>query len=231
MSEKVFEDKFNKVLQWLVNFIGKIAPGSFFGEHHKMLNEFILKKPEEPIVYFIEYVYKNDEYRNKLLNMDDTYFLNQSIDDVIGDHVIHPVVYPYIKKLFYYKELWGSFDNNSKTMIKKAMKGLIIICNNYIDALYEAKFGKQETETNNTINHHIKLTKKSKKDSTVKYDTDSISVSSSSVDEKKNGKYINKKTLKSISKKTRTTPEKNKYDISSISVESSKDKNSSITIG
>jgi len=227
MSEKVFEDKFNKVVQWLINFIGKIAPGSFIGEHHKILNEFILKKPEEPIVYFIQYVYKNDEYRNKLLNMDDTYFLNQSIDDFIGDHTINPIVYTYIQKLFYYKELWGSFDNNSKTMIKKAMKGLIIICTNYIDALYEAKFGKQEVK-NKTRN---KLPKVDKKDSTSKYDTDSISVSSSSVDEKKHGKYINKKTLKSISKKTRKIPENNKYDASSISIESSQDKNSSITIG
>ena len=219
MSDKFFEDKFNKVLQWIINFIGSVSPNSFFGEYGYTLNGFIAMSPNEPIAYFIEYIYKNDEYRTKLKNMDDTYFMNQNIESV-SDNIISASIQTYIKKLFYFKELWVSLDEMSKNMIKKAMKGLIIICKKYIDALFDAKFEKYDIKKQCNTNDCCRSIQGLTDDYISKYDTDTISLSTSSANS------TSKKTrkLKYVHKKTQNAHTKHMYDASSISIESSNDK-------
>jgi hypothetical protein len=229
MSEKFFEDKFNKVLQWIINFIGSISPSSFFGEYGIALNGFIAMSPGEPIAYFIEYIYKNDEYRTKLKNMDDAYFINQNIENVASNNIIGATIHIYIKKLFYFKELWISLDSMSKTMIKKAMRGLIIICKKYIDALFDAKFEKYDIKKQCHTNECCKSIQGLTDDYISKYDTDSISLSSSSINKKnkKNKQNEQNKSLKYVYRKmqnTHNTYNKNIYDAGSISIESSNEK-------
>jgi hypothetical protein len=215
MSEKLFEDKFNKVLQWIINFIGSISPNSFFGEYGNTLNGFIMMSPSEPITYFIEYIYKNDEYRTKLKNMDDTYFMNQDIME--GDTLIHS----YIKKIFYFKELWVSLDSTSRLMIKKAMKGLIIICKKYIDVLHDTKFEKYDIKNRSTTDC-CKSIHDLADDYISKYDN--ISLSSSSSNKKNTLKYVASKSVDSGKSSISLDSSKSRYDASSISLDSSKNK-------
>ena len=209
MSEKVYEDKFNKIIQWIIHFVGKISPSSFFCEHGEMLNKFIADRPEEPIAYFIKYVYNNDEYRTRLHNMDDAYFLHHNFDEIVDKSAKNPATQLLIGKLFNFKDLWIIFDDAAKIMIKKAMRGLVVISENYIDVLCEARIEARESK-------NIKLTKTKEH---YKSATDSISIDST---DRNNNK--DKHTVKYVAKKKDRLHKTRKYDSSSISIESSNDK-------
>lgn len=176
MEEKKYETKFNSVILGLVNFLSNCVPESFFGKHKMAIECFISDKPAEPIAYFIQYIYTNDEYRNRLKNMDDKFFINQDFDEIVNDNS------EYVKKLFYFKELWKSFDSESKTLIKRSMKGLVKISENYINVLYETKVKNTEvniiSETKCRIKKKEVKNKKKLLEGDVCYDVDSISIGS-----------------------------------------------------
>ena len=177
MEEKKYEVKFNTVILGLVNFISNCVPSSFFGKHKTAIECFIEDKPAEPVAYFIQYIYANDEYRNRLKNMDDAFFIDQTFNEIINDNS------EYVKRLFYFKELWKSFDDDSKMLVKRSMKGLIKISENYINVLYSSKVEhadvqivseKKCTVKSKTVKKHKKKLLESESD----YDLDSISIGS-----------------------------------------------------
>jgi len=178
MEEKKYETKFNTVILGLVNFISNCIPSSFFGKHKIAIECFIDDKPAEPVAYFIQYIYSNDEYRNRLKNMDDAFFIDQTFNEIISDNS------EYVKRLFYFKELWRSFDDDSKMLVKRSMKGLIKISENYINVLCASKVKHNEiqimSENKCKVKPKLKTDKKHKKllESDSEYDLDSISIGS-----------------------------------------------------
>lgn len=234
-SEKMYEAKFNKVILGVVQFISNCVPDSFFGKHKESIKSFVEEKPAEPIAYFLKYVYDNDTYREKLLNMDDSYFLNQDFQEVISDNPFKKETEVYVKKMFYFRNLWLSFDETSKDLIRRSMISLLKISEKYIDVLYSTRVlgtddsaptlvTGDDTKTQGSI-YVDKRMKKAKRDkrhkqhkqhakrleSIKEYEADSISVGS----HKSNDKY----STDSISigsdkrrrkKKTKTSVKKNK---------------------
>jgi hypothetical protein len=177
MDEKKYETKFNTVILGLVNFISNCLPSSFFGKHKTAIECFIDDKPAEPVAYFIKYIYSNDEYRNRLKNMDDDFFIDQTFNEIISDNS------EYVKRLFYFKELWISFDDDSKMLVKRSMKGLIKISESYINILYASKAKDTEIKIVNENKYEVKgkIVKKHKEkliESDSEYDLDSISIGS-----------------------------------------------------
>jgi len=174
-AEKLYENKFNIVILGIVDFVSDCVPDSFFNQNNKKLHNFISKCPESGIVNFIQHIYSNDEYRIRLRDMDDRFFIEQDFNDL-------DIKSTHIKRLFYFKDLWiNNFDDESKNLIKKSMKTLINISEKYINILYDKNVKKYEK-----INKKVKKKKNKKKDKDYNiydvpdknYNLDSISIGS-----------------------------------------------------
>jgi hypothetical protein len=166
MSEKELEEKFNNVIIGLINFISNCYEDSWFGENKKLIETFIESRPEEPIAYFLQYIYMNDTYRKKILEMDETFFLGQDFNEITQNKN------EYIKNLFNFKKIWMKFDDKSKKLIKKSMLCLVKISEKYINRLYEIKIMKQ-----NRLNIFNKI--KEQQINSDEYSFDDISIGSS----------------------------------------------------
>ena len=191
MTEKKLESKFNNILLGIVDFVGNCFPQSWFGKNKELIRTIIEKRSEEPIAYFLEYIYKNDLYRTKLRDMDESFFLEQDFSEITKNNS------KYIAKIFDFKELWLRFDEESKVLIKKLMFSLLTVSEKYINTLYNEKIVKA------TDNIFIK------KDISL---FDSISIgSNSSSKSNSNSKSKSNSNSKSNSK-SKSKYDKKKYD-------------------
>jgi len=124
-TKKEVQDSFNKIILNMCNHLAKKYPQTYFGIYHDTAVKFITERPNEPIAYFIKYVYSNDEYREKIIAQDDSYFMGQSYEDVPQDTV----------KIFEIKDLWTSLDDTNKKLIKVTFKHLVDRSKLYVDVL------------------------------------------------------------------------------------------------
>lgn len=124
-TKKEVQDSFNKIILNMCNHLAKKYPQTYFGIYYDTVVKFITERPNEPIAYFIKYVYSNDEYREKIIAQDDSYFMGQSYEDVPQDTV----------KIFEIKDLWTSLDDTNKKLIKVTFKHLVDKSKLYVDVL------------------------------------------------------------------------------------------------
>jgi len=124
-TKKEVQDSFNKIILNMCNHLAKKYPQTYFGIYHDTAVKFITERPNEPIAYFIKYVYSNDEYREKIIAQDDSYFMGQSYEDVPQDTV----------KIFEIKDLWTSLEMTNKKLIKVTFKHLVDRSKLYVDVL------------------------------------------------------------------------------------------------
>jgi hypothetical protein len=128
------QESFNKIILNMCDHMAKKYPNTYFGIYHETAVKFIKERPSEPIAYFIKYVYSNDEYREKILAQDETYFMNQNYSEVPQDSSV---------KIFEIKELWTSLDDTTKKLIKLTFKHLADRTKLYVDILSDInKFKK-----------------------------------------------------------------------------------------
>lgn len=136
------EDKFNKGMMGLTKFLSNLFPSSFFSEHQDTIKGIIKERPAEPIAYFIRYIYKIDEYREKLREMDGQYFHDIKFEEKharLKDNDI--------KRMFDMKDMWNDLDNGGRHLVQKVMKRFVTLCDDYVIVLTDRLEKKNEIET------------------------------------------------------------------------------------
>ena len=81
---------------------------------------------EDPIAYFVQYIFKNDKYRNSILRDDDFFFVRTGEDEIDDT---------YIGKLFDFRSIWTLIDDNTKNYMRKCMKAYVKLSIKYIDII------------------------------------------------------------------------------------------------
>lgn len=155
---KKIEKTFNKASMGLVSYLSNLFPKSYFAQNEEMIFGLIKEKPSEPIAYFTTYVYKDDEYREQLINGNESFFMNHNWENVPNMEA------EIIKKIFDFKDLWLILDDSDKINIKGIMKGFVVLCEKYIFALVddlearkfrESKIQEEEEGENEECNYDI----------------------------------------------------------------------------
>jgi hypothetical protein len=118
------ENKFNLVIIGMIEHITNYHSDTKIKLLSGIVKKLILKKPSEPISYFLLHIYRNDEYRTHILNGNDVFFMNYDVKNVGKSNMINHI--------FEFKNIWGKLEDESKTYIKKAMKALVLIGQKYV---------------------------------------------------------------------------------------------------
>jgi hypothetical protein len=127
----VYENKFNMVIMNIFNHITSFYQHSDITNAQDQMNDVLMQSPDGPICCFLKYVYLNDTYRQKLLDMNEEFFLDSGrIDDpdVAKDKAI-------IERIFSFKKIWGDFNRETKHFIMRGLRGLVLISTRYIQYL------------------------------------------------------------------------------------------------
>ena len=133
-TKQEVQESFNKIILNMCDHMAKKYPNTYFGIYHDTVVKFITERPNEPIAYFVKYVYSNDEYREKIIAQDESYFMGQEYKEVSQDHSV---------KIFEIKELWSTLDDTTKKLIKMTFKHLADRTKLYVDILSDInKFKK-----------------------------------------------------------------------------------------
>ncbi len=133
-SKDEIKDSFNKVVSILCNHLANKYPESTFGMYRQTIHNYINDLPYEPIAQFIKHVYSKDEYRQKILIGDETFFVNQTYDDY-SNHETH---------IFMIKDIWNGMDDNNKKFIKMTFKSLVERTQLYVDVLCDINNAKNK---------------------------------------------------------------------------------------
>jgi hypothetical protein len=121
--------KFNIITMGIMNHVVQYYNNIFIGNVKIVLENIIIKQPDELISGFLLHVYKNDEYRKNILEQNDNFFMQEDLEKVAdGDQ-------EKIVEMFKFKNLWQQFDDDTKVFIKKSMATLVMISQHYILAL------------------------------------------------------------------------------------------------
>lgn len=129
------QKRFNDISIAMVNHLALKFPASHFGVYKNTIKVFIEERPAEPISMFIKYIYANDTYRKKIKSGDDSFFMTQTYDEVVDKSMT--------TKIFEFKELWRSFDDNNKRLAKQTMSALIDRAELYLNILSDINFHKK----------------------------------------------------------------------------------------
>jgi hypothetical protein len=121
-------NKFNTIALNMSDIIGRKFPRSYFGTYKQTILLLFKEKPKEVIIFFMENIYVNDEYRLKIKKGDDAYFLKQNYEPSDATDTA---------QIFEFKDLWRSLDDNMKSMIKQTMKRMIDYVEEYVKVLSE----------------------------------------------------------------------------------------------
>lgn len=124
-------DAFNRQLMGLAKSLYEIIPNDDTIEKaYKNLEWFIEMCPEMPINLFKSKVY--DEYRTKILEKDETFFLSFDGDSFNEDIS----AYTSVDKndiINLIKTYWNSFSQEQKEIIWKMVRNLIKLCDKYCE--------------------------------------------------------------------------------------------------
>lgn len=119
---------YNTVLKDLCDTISTSLPNNqVLGTYAGFIDNLICNKPNEPISMFLMYIYKNDLYRQKLLDKDDTFFINDNYEDDIGSDS------QTINTMFQFKQYWKDMDYELQDYIKDTMITMVNIAEQYIE--------------------------------------------------------------------------------------------------
>jgi len=131
--QKKLVDKFNAVLNLLLNHVMKYHHSDDLEQVRSLIDQYIVQYPEEPISNFLVHIYRNDAYRECILNGNEDFFMrNENIDDHPSSIFSYLNKEQYIQKLFEFKDIWGTLDCPTKEFIKKSMLCLVKISEKYI---------------------------------------------------------------------------------------------------
>jgi hypothetical protein len=128
MSEKQTQliSKFNTVILALINHIVETHGDMTTKTVQYIITNVINLTPNEPISFFLLNIYKNDDYRNNILLQNDSFFINNDMNDLTQGDTNK------MAKLFEFKQLWTVSSEDTKLFVKKTMMVLVKICQKYI---------------------------------------------------------------------------------------------------
>jgi hypothetical protein len=118
-------DSFNKIATVLFTHLANKYPETEFGTYRITIHKYITELPYEPVAQFIKHVYSNDNFREKIIAGDETFFLTQTYDDHSSEQ----------NQIFMMKDIWTKMDQHNKQFVKNAFKSLVDRCKLYIDVL------------------------------------------------------------------------------------------------
>jgi hypothetical protein len=131
-------ESFNKIALNMVTHLGNEFKDSVFGKSKIIIKNFFKFKPNETIIFFLESVYSYDDFRKKIKEGDDRFFMEQSYDDAMNAG--------YEKRIFEFKDIWLRMNNQTKKIVKESMAMLIEHCELYLDIVSEInKLKKSES--------------------------------------------------------------------------------------
>lgn len=126
------ESKFNYVMLNMIKYITKYYGDKDMKKIYKIIEKFIDNAPDEPIAYFLIYIYNIDEYRINILMNNDDFYLGKITAKIDFPIYAKEKYSKFITKLFEFKDLWPKIDNNARKYIKKSMKCLVSISSHYV---------------------------------------------------------------------------------------------------
>ena len=142
---------FNECLLGLVGYMANILQDSFFAQHRKEIQLIFEQEPNEPIAYYLEFVYAVDKFRINILNRNEDFLLKESFEDSIDQTFTKGIInkydktskhyekqtlkQKYIKKIFDFKESWVELNQYQKTIIQDLMIRCVEICDKYVSLL------------------------------------------------------------------------------------------------
>ena len=122
-------ESFNKVALNMVTHLGTEFKDSIFGKNKTIIKNFFKFKPNETIIIFLESVYSYDEYRKKIKDGDDKFFMEQTYNDALNAG--------YETRIFEFKDIWIRMNSQTKKIVKESMSMLIEHCELYLDIVSE----------------------------------------------------------------------------------------------
>lgn len=117
-------ESFNKIAINMITHLGNEFKDSIFHKNKTMIKNFFKFKPNDVIVMFIYYVYSYDEYRQKIKNGDEKFFMEQSYNDAKNAG--------YEIRIFEFKDIWLRMDEKCKLIVKDSMRMMIEHCELYV---------------------------------------------------------------------------------------------------
>ena len=118
-------ESFNKILLNMIKHLGNEFKDSIFNKNKTLINNFFKFKPGEIIVLFLKKIYSYDEYRKKIKDGDERFFMEQTYDDAKNAG--------YETRIFEFKDIWLRMNSNTKQIVKESMAMLICQCELYLD--------------------------------------------------------------------------------------------------
>lgn len=137
-KEKKYEQTFNSVTLSIIDFISVICIShdiseNFIYKNKNRIKDFIKNDPQEPIAYFLKYIYEDDFIRYKIKTMDDNFYKKF----VSSTNLLKNIKGYYMNNIYNFSKIWNKIDDDCKNIIKKSMNSLITICEKYIEILYK----------------------------------------------------------------------------------------------
>ena len=120
-------ESFNKILLNMITHLGGEFKDSIFNKNKVLIKNFFKFKPGEIIILFLEKIYSYDEYRKKIKDGDERFFMQQTYDDAINTG--------YETRIFEFKDIWLRMNAHTKKIVKESMAMLVDQCELYLDIL------------------------------------------------------------------------------------------------
>ena len=79
------------------------------------------------IILFLDKVYSYDEYRKKIKDGDERFFMEQTYDDAKNAG--------YETRIFEFKDIWLRMNTHTKKIVKESMAMLVCQCELYLDII------------------------------------------------------------------------------------------------
>ena len=118
-------ESFNKILLNMVTHLGNEFKDSIFHKNKTLIKNFFKFKPGEIIILFLDKVYSYDEYRKKIKDGNERFFMEQTYDDAKNAG--------YEARIFEFKDIWLRMNNHTKQIVKESMAMLVSQCDLYLD--------------------------------------------------------------------------------------------------
>ncbi len=92
-----------------------------------LFDGYIQASPDGPISHFIRHIYRNDAYRNSIINNDEEIFFlkKEYIEEIKSKDNI-------VDKIFALQNIWDKMDMETKKYIRRCLQTLVKISTKYI---------------------------------------------------------------------------------------------------
>jgi hypothetical protein len=129
-------ESFNKILLNMIKHLGGEFKDSIFNKNKTLINNYFKFKPGEIIILFLDKVYSYDDYRKKIKDGDERFFMEQTYDDAKNAG--------YETRIFEFKDIWLRMNTHTKKIVKESMAMLICQCELYLDIVSQINKLKNE---------------------------------------------------------------------------------------